>query len=113
MRSQNLTIDFRGKRNELWFPTPGLLERGLHIAPRRQRNHLKAIRIRLDDAKGAAADRAGGAQDGDTSHEKKLEWGAAGGWPTATRAKPHSTTASAPQRAARRPCPAYLRAREA
>ena len=56
------------------FPGLCLLKRSIQVAPGRQRNHLKAVRKRLDDAQRAATNGAGGTENGDFLHATTIVW---------------------------------------
>jgi hypothetical protein len=60
-------------REQLWLPSPSLLEGGIDIPACSQSNNFEAFGIGFNDAQRAAAYRTGRAQDGNTFHDTKFE----------------------------------------
>src|SRR5205085_8188174 len=58
----------RCHRDDFRLPALRILKGKLEIIPRSQRDHAEAIRVGFDDLERRAADRAGGAEDGNAGH---------------------------------------------
>src|SRR5271166_478808 len=71
LRAQGSGVGFAGHRDDFRLPAQDLLVNRVDIRARGERRDLETVRITFDNAERAAADRAGGTEDGDALH---AEW---------------------------------------